>query len=1352
MNRWAKVLIAVLVVVLCFAMAGNVFAQQRTTPPLKALIVTGQNNHGWKQSSPILKQILEQTGLFTVDIATSPPKGGNMETFKPNFADYDVAVLDYTGDSWCEQTKTAFVEYVKSGGGVVVYHAASNAFPNWEAFNEVTGLGGWGGRNEKHGPYLYWKDGKIIRDTSTGRGGEHGAQHAFQVIIRNKKHPVTAGLPEKWMHAKDELYAKLRGPAKNLNVLATAYSDPKQGGTGKHEPILFTVNYGKGRTFHTVLGHVGRGSTSLPPIECVGFIVTFQRGTEWAATGKVTQKVPAAFPTASQVRRWKDYQPPSLDDIIAKILTYEYGQSREPLTQLTDIIRNAYNSPEELKIIEGRLARVLGADATLACKQFICRKLSIIGTEESIPTLAKMLTDQDTSDMARYALERIPAPAVDKALRDALGETTGNVKVGIINSLGQRGDKKAVGQISKLLTDTDKEIALAALSALGRIADRKAAMILRKAKAQVRPELHLPWAHAYLMCADKFLADGQKRRAIQIYRRIYAAEEPLSIRIAALRGIITATPKSGLKTVLDILKGDDTQMQAAVIGLLREIPGTDVTKAVAAEMPNLSPAGQVQLLSALADRGDRAALTVVIDAAKSPEVEVRTAAFTALGLLGDASTIDLLAQTAATAAGPEAEAARSSLYQLADPKTDEKILAAIPQADSKIKVELIRSIGERNALTAVETLLKTAQDDEASVRLESLKVLKVIAAPRHLPTLVKLLMNAQDKTQRTEAERCVAAVARKIENENRRAEAILPVLPSVKDITSRCSLLSVLGKIGDDNALPVLRAALKDKDVNVRDAAIRALADWPDPRLIDDLRKVARNSDNKLHQVLALRGFVRLIGLDSDRPPDQTLKLYRQAMQLAPNVDEKKMVLSGLANIKTFAALQMAAAYLQDKTLQQEAEAAVVRIAERTRAGHPQETRAVLQKVIQISKDDSVRRQAHKLIEKIKEFEDYITTWQVSGPYTKEGLGPEKLFETVFEPETDPENVNWQIMPTATDKDKPWLLQLDKAIGGSDRVAYLRTNVWSPKSQKARLELGSNDGIKVWLNGEVVHANNTTRTITIGEDIAEVTLRQGRNQLMMKITQSGGTWSACARFRTIDGRSLTGLNVLADDRWAIRAKFWLIGGDFSEWREHGDWQIVGQASMNPENEKFIATKPGSGIIVNGPTGNTIDLLSRPEFTDVRAHIEFMVPRGSNSGVYFMGRYEIQILDSWGVQQPTFSDCGGIYQRWDKNTTPKGYQGHAPRVNASLPPGQWQTFDVIFRAPRFDTSGKKITNARFEKVIHNANVVHENVELTGPTRASTYQDEKPTGPLMLQGNHGPVAYRNIWIVPLKTSEP
>ena len=303
----------------CFLLLWNC-APARTSDvePLKALIVTGQSSrsHNWEVSSLILKQLLEQTGLFKVDIAASPPKGSDMEDFRPNFAAYNVVVLDYNGsehpderlqegDAWSEQTKTAFVEYVKSGGGVVTFHSADNSFPEWKEFNEIIGLGGWGNRDERSGPYVRLRDGKFVLDNSPGRGGSHPPRHEFQVVTRDREHPITKGLPEKWMHAEDELYSQLRGPAKNLTVLATAYADTSlRGGTGEHEQVLFTIQYGQGRVFHDVFGHVGvRDSFPYPSVDCVGFIVTFQRGAEWAATGKVTQQVPKDFPTATEVRR-----------------------------------------------------------------------------------------------------------------------------------------------------------------------------------------------------------------------------------------------------------------------------------------------------------------------------------------------------------------------------------------------------------------------------------------------------------------------------------------------------------------------------------------------------------------------------------------------------------------------------------------------------------------------------------------------------------------------------------------------------------------------------------------------------------------------------------------------------------------------------------------------------------------------------------------------------------------------------------------------------------------------------------------------------------------------------------------
>ncbi|MDH4240034.1 MAG: HEAT repeat domain-containing protein [Phycisphaerae bacterium] len=419
--------------------------------------------------------------------------------------------------------------------------------------------------------------------------------------------------------------------------------------------------------------------------------------------------------------------------------------------------------------------------------------------------------------------------------------------------------------------------------------------------------------------------------------------------------------------VIDALKGNDESMQSMAISLIRDMPGAEVTRNLARELPNLSVRGQVQLLSALADRGDQGALPAVIVATSSKDQSVQIAALKALGQLGNASSVDLLAEKAAAAGGEEQKAARESLYRLRDPNVDEVILTRIPKVAAQIKVELIKSLGERNIVMGVEVLLKTARDEDAKVRQESLKVLKTIAGAKYLPALVELLVGVQSTADRREAEKTVTAVAHKISDKNRQAEAVLAKLPSVKEEGVRCSLLRVLGKIGDDSALAVLRAGLKDKSDAVKDACIRALAEWPTAAAAADLLKVVQATDNKLHHVLALRGHVRLIGLDSNRPAEETIGMYKQAMSLASDIGEKKMVLSGLANIKSLAALEMAVAYLEDKALQQEAEVAVVKIAEATSGSHPAESKAALQKVIQASKNDFLRQKAQEAIKQIKE-------------------------------------------------------------------------------------------------------------------------------------------------------------------------------------------------------------------------------------------------------------------------------------------------------------------------------------------------------------------------------------------------
>jgi uncharacterized protein len=283
---------------------------------IRVMLLDGESGgpyHAWQLTTPVLKKELEETGLFQVDVVTAPGPAGDFSAFRPDFSKYQVIVMNYDApdERWPDALKTAFETWVRNGGGLVTVHAADNAFGGWRAFNQMIGIGGWRGRDERSGPLWYFKDGKLVSDDKPGHAGNHGNRVPFAITVRDANHPITKGLPRVWMHQGDELYNSLRGPGENMTVLATAYSDPTNHGTGRDEPILLALKFGNGRVFHTTLGH------DINALSCVGFIVTFQRGTEWAATGKVTQKLPAVFPTANVVA----YR----TDIAAMDPNYKYG-------------------------------------------------------------------------------------------------------------------------------------------------------------------------------------------------------------------------------------------------------------------------------------------------------------------------------------------------------------------------------------------------------------------------------------------------------------------------------------------------------------------------------------------------------------------------------------------------------------------------------------------------------------------------------------------------------------------------------------------------------------------------------------------------------------------------------------------------------------------------------------------------------------------------------------------------------------------------------------------------------------------------------------------------------------------
>jgi len=290
MKNWKQCLVLLTVLVISMGFVGKIQAAEK----LKLLVIDGQNNHNWKSTTPILKGFLEKTGRYTVDVVTSPPKKSPesaWDTFRPQFKNYDVVLSNYNGELWPKPVQSQLESYVADGGGLMIVHAANNAFPQWPEFNKMIGLG-WRGNNFGDRVTIDGDGNRVRAAKGTGPGAGHGPQHEFTVIVRDRKHPVTAGMPAEWLHAKDELYHGQRGPALNMNILATAFSSPDKRGTDAHEPMVWWIPYGKGKVFTTVMGHADYS------MKCVGFQTVVSRGSEWVATGKVTLPIPDSFPTA----------------------------------------------------------------------------------------------------------------------------------------------------------------------------------------------------------------------------------------------------------------------------------------------------------------------------------------------------------------------------------------------------------------------------------------------------------------------------------------------------------------------------------------------------------------------------------------------------------------------------------------------------------------------------------------------------------------------------------------------------------------------------------------------------------------------------------------------------------------------------------------------------------------------------------------------------------------------------------------------------------------------------------------------------------------------------------------------
>jgi HEAT repeat protein len=582
------------------------------------------------------------------------------------------------------------------------------------------------------------------------------------------------------------------------------------------------------------------------------------------------------------------------ETLVRQVAAYDFGKDPAAVRELEALVLRSGPAMEKL-LLSG-----MASAQTLAAKDAFCRDLAIAGTDAAVPKLAAMLVDPDTAEMARYALERIPGARAAAALRDALARSSPRIQTGIVVSLGRRKDAASAAAIKPILASKDIHLAEAAAAALGNIGTPEARATLLAAP-------HSPAVSAALLG----IADAG------IYVRLYSAGQSEAVRAAALEGLARVDARQATPLLRTALKSDSVRLQGVAINELARLEGV----ALAKELPNVAERARVQILTALTDSGRPEVRPILVESAASDSQAVRVAALDGLAKLGTAADVPLLAGRAAAASGDEQSAARAALGAIRGDAADAAILQAIPGAEPKVKVELIRAAGERGAASAPETLLASAVDANRPVRVESIRALRETAGPRQVPALLVLLSKTPNDNDRKELERTVGSAIRR--SNDAFVGDVIEAYKSATDAGLRISLLNVLSMAGNPAALPLAREALHDASGDIQRAAINALSGWPSPEPMDDLLALARSAGDATRQILALRGYIKLVQIPSSRAPAETARMLKAAMAAATRPNEKRAVLAVAQRLVCPESLGLARLAIDDPMVTAEARLAV---------------------------------------------------------------------------------------------------------------------------------------------------------------------------------------------------------------------------------------------------------------------------------------------------------------------------------------------------------------------------------------------------------------------------------------------
>jgi HEAT repeat protein len=617
--------------------------------------------------------------------------------------------------------------------------------------------------------------------------------------------------------------------------------------------------------------------------------------------------------------------------------------------------------PDQYPPIEAKLIAVLeDPGATMPGKQFACQMLRIVGSARCVPAVGRLLTDSQLSHVARQVLLGLADPAVPETLRKALDTTQGSLRIGIINTIGDRRDRPSLKALAALLDSNDEATARAALNAIGKTGGPEAADLLEEAK--VTGPLKAAWAQAVLRCASSVADAGQPDRAEKLYQALLERDAPMPVRAGALAALAQIQKEQAVPLIVKTLSSSEAMLRQAAVGAVISIPGKASTRAFAKALQDCAPETKVVLLRALASRGDAEGLTEMVNGfAADGNEAIRGTALKALARLGDASSVPVLA--AALKENHTAAAASQAMIELAGAGVAEALVRQAETGEAAIRPALLNVLAERRQAGALPVIRKALNDDDAQIRRAALKSVAVLGTQEDLAALAGLVLTRKEAGERDQVAQAMSELGRRLPDKSAGCASVLEALAKADAPTKVC-LLTVLSTLGGDQALQAVRDALTGEG-EVRKTAVRALANWPDDAPMTDLRKVAREDKEQSVQILALRGYIRM-ARQSKMGAEQKLEAYRAALELATRPDEKRLALTGLAEVAHPDSLKLVEPCLDEAGLEREAFVAYEKIAQSLVGRQPAVAKAALQRVAEKATDPGLRSKAQKALEKLQ--------------------------------------------------------------------------------------------------------------------------------------------------------------------------------------------------------------------------------------------------------------------------------------------------------------------------------------------------------------------------------------------------